>query len=99
MKPSEAIAFNECPNCGEFDWARNSWSTDENDEIVSEGFVCLECGGHLSLSFETDPQESAFRLEAIRRDDAEIKEMSDGYREIVVNRPSSIVDEYHGENS
>lgn len=99
MKPSKAIAFYECPNCGAFDWARNSWSADENDEIVSEGFVCLECGAQLSLSFKTDPQKSALRLEAIRRDDAEIREMDDGYREVVVNRPSSIVDEDNEDNS
>jgi len=87
-RPSQAIKLYDCPNCGAFDWARNSWAVDDRDRIQHEGFMCSECGGQLDLGFRSDPVESAERLEAVRREDSGLEEMEDGYREIVVENPS-----------
>jgi predicted RNA-binding Zn-ribbon protein involved in translation (DUF1610 family) len=87
-RPSQAIKLYDCPNCGAFDWARNSWAVNDRDEIQHEGFICLECGGQLDLGFRAEPVESAERLEAVRRGDAKLEEMEDGYREFVVKNPS-----------
>jgi len=87
-RPFQAIKLYDCPNCGAFNWARNSWTVNDRDKIQHEGFMCLECGGQLNLGFRAEPVESAKRLEAVRRRDAELEEMEDGYREIVVENPS-----------
>jgi len=87
-RPSQAIKLYDCPNCGAFNWARNSWAVNDRDKIQHEGFMCLECGGQLALGFRAERVGSAKRLEAVRRGDAKLEEMEDGYREIVVENPS-----------